>query len=416
MGLASLLESILGIELPVHVRVYDGSSLGPPGAPATVVVRNKDAIRRIITGRGSELAFARAYVAGDIDIEGDIYAVVALRERAVTVRPNLAVLRQAAQALELDGVASLARLRPLPPPREEVVLHGLRHSRARDAKAIASHYDVSNDFYRLILGPSMTYSCAVFENESDSLEQAQSNKYELICRKLGLRSGMRLLDIGCGWGGMVIHAARNHGVAAVGITISNAQFELARKRVVDAGLTDLVEIRFQDYRDIHDGPFDAISSIGMVEHVGLAKLGEYFAQIERLLRPGGRLLNHGICRPAGQKERLGRNTFVNRYVFPDGELVELGKVVSSLQSTGLEARHSESLREHYGRTLRHWVANLEANWDDAVQEAGDARARIWRLYMAGSAVAFETGNTQIHQVLAVKPDGGRSDMPLRPDW
>ena len=416
MGLAALLESLLGTDLPVQVRIYDGSSLGPPDAPATVVVRNQDAVQRIVTSRGSELGFARAYVAGDIDIEGDIYAVIALRERVASIRPNVAALRHAARALGIDSLAALRRLRPLPPPPEEVVLHGFRHSRARDAKAIASHYDVSNDFYRLILGPSMTYSCAVFERDTDSLDQAQANKYELICRKLGLRPRMRLLDIGCGWGGMVMHAARHHGVSAVGITISNAQYELARKRVVDAGLADLVEIRFQDYRDIHDGPFDAVSSIGMVEHVGLAKLGEYFTQIERLLRPGGRLLNHGICRPAGQKERLGRNSFVNRYVFPDGELVELGKVISSMQGTGLEARHSESLREHYARTLRHWVANLEANWDAATRDAGDAHARIWRLYMAGAAVAFETGSTQIHQVLAVKPEGGRSGMPLRPDW
>jgi cyclopropane-fatty-acyl-phospholipid synthase len=268
----------------------------------------------------------------------------------------------------------------------------------------------------MVLGPSMTYSCAVFEHDDDPLERAQSNKYELICRKLALRPGMRLLDIGCGWGGMVLHAARHHGVQAVGVTISVAQAELARKRVVDAGLADLVEIRVEDYRDVHDGPYDAVSSIGMFEHVGVDHLAEYFGQIGRLLRPGGRLLNHGICRPGGAKGSISRRGFINRYVFPDGELVEVGRVISALQDQGLEVRHSEGLREHYAMTLRRWVANLEANWDSATQEVGAPRARIWRLYMAGSALAFEAGHNQIHQVLAVAPEGGRSGVPLRLDF
>jgi cyclopropane-fatty-acyl-phospholipid synthase len=413
--LRPLLERVIGSDLAVRLVAYDGTEFGPPDAPATVVVRSPDAIRRIITGRGRELAFARAYVAGEIDIEGDIYAVLSLRD-AFTFRPSIALLRDAAAVLGLHDIQSLRGLRPLPPPPEEVKLRGLRHSKSRDAQAIAAHYDVSNAFYRLVLGPTLTYSCAVFEHDTDSLDQAQTNKYELICRKLGLEPGMRLLDIGCGWGGMVLHAAQHHGVRAVGVTISRAQCDLARKRVVEAGVADLVEIRLQDYRDIDDGPYDAICSIGMFEHVGLAKLAEYFACIENLLRPAGRLLNHGIARPAGQKEALQRDGFINRYVFPDGELVEVGKVISTLQAAGLEVRHSEGLREHYARTLRKWVANLESNWDAAVREVGPGRARVWRLYMAGSALAFEAGQTQIHQVLAVKPDDGRSGMPLRPDW
>lgn len=412
MSLQPLLESVLGTDLPVRVVAYDGSSLGPPDAPATVHIRNPQAIHRIVTGLGRELSFARAYVAGDIDFEGDLYAVLALRQNFGSVRLTPTLMREAAAALDLraNGIKSL---RPLPPPDEEVHLRGRRHSKARDARAIASHYDVSNDFYRMILGPSMTYSCAVFEHDDDSLEQAQSNKYELICRKLALAPGMRLLDIGSGWGGMVLHAARHHGVKAVGVTISVAQAELARKRVVDAGLADMVEIRVEDYRDVHDGPFDAVSSIGMFEHVGIDHLALYFEQIRRLVRPGGRVLNHGISRPGGQDSKLSRNGFINRYVFPDGELVEVGRVVSIMQEQGLEVRHVEALREHYARTLRRWVANLEERWDDAVEEVGEARARIWRLYMAGSALAFEAGDTCIHQVLAVVGDGGRSGMPLR---
>jgi cyclopropane-fatty-acyl-phospholipid synthase len=416
MSLQPLLESVFGADIPVRVEAYDGSAVGPADGPATVRIRSRDAVHRVVTGRGSELSFARAYVAGDIDIDGDLYAVLALRESFRHVRPSPAVARGAAAALGIRDLGSLTQLRPLPPPPEEVVLRGWRHSRARDARAIAAHYDVSNDFYRMVLGPSMTYSCAVFTRDDATLEEAQAEKYELICRKLGLRPGMRLLDIGCGWGGMVMHAVSRHGVTAVGVSISQAQVELARKRVAEAGLADRIDIRYQDYRDVHDGPFDAVSSIGMFEHVGLANLSLYFQRIERLLRPGGRLLNHGICRPAGQRERLKRDSFINRYVFPDGELVEVGKVVSALQGAGLEVRHSEGLREHYARTLRRWVANLEQHWDEAVGQVGIARARIWRLYMAGCALAFEEGATQIHQVLAVKPDRGASGMPPRPDW
>jgi cyclopropane-fatty-acyl-phospholipid synthase len=307
-------------------------------------------------------------------------------------------------------------VRPLQPPDEEVRLRGRRHSKARDAAAISHHYDVSNAFYRLVLGPSLTYSCAVWHDPDDTLEAAQANKYELICRKLDLRPGMRLLDVGCGWGGMVMHAAQNHGAQAVGITISRQQAELAEKRVAEAGLSDQVQIRVQDYREVADGPYDGISSIGMFEHVGEARLAEYFECLRRLVRPEGRLLNHGIGRPArSEKARLPRRSFINRYVFPDGELHEVGRVISITQDAGFEVRHVESLREHYALTLRRWVANLEAHWDEAVAEVGAPRARVWRLYMAGSAIGFEAGRTQIHQVLSVprEPSGG-SGVPLRP--
>jgi cyclopropane-fatty-acyl-phospholipid synthase len=413
MALASIIESVLGADLPVAVRAYDGSSIGPPDAPATIYVRSPNALRRIITSPG-ELGFARAYVAGDLDFEGNIFAALALRDRLPDVKLHPQQLLAVARELGWRNI------RPLPPPPEEARLHGRRHSVARDRAAIAHHYDVSNDFYRLFLGPSLTYSCAVFSNDDMSLDDAQESKYELISRKLALQPGMRLLDVGCGWGGMVMHAARQHCVSAVGVTVSTHQVELASKRVAEAGLADRVQIRNQDYRLVSDGPFDAISSIGMFEHVGEARLAEYFGRLYNLLPPGGRLLNHGISRPASTngktKAAIARGGFIDRYVFPDGELHEVGRVVSVVQQAGFEVRHVESLREHYAKTLRHWVANLESHWDEAVELAGPPRARIWRLYMAGSALNFEANRTQIHQILAVKPDKGRSEMPLRPTW
>jgi cyclopropane-fatty-acyl-phospholipid synthase len=215
---------------------------------------------------------------------------------------------------------------------------------------------------------------------------------------------------------MALHAAQHHGAEVVGVTLSHEQEEVASKRVVDAGLSERVAIRVQDYRDVTDGPFDAISSIGMFEHVGAAKLAEYFDRLYALLPPGGRLLNHGISRPPGERARFARAGFIERYVFPDGELHEIGSVVSAIQRAGFEVRHVETLREHYALTLRQWVANLEAGWEEAVGLVGPGRARVWRLYMAGSARNFEAGRTQVHQVLAVKPDAGRSGLPLRPAW
>ena len=411
---ARALEAILGPDLPIAVRAYDGSRLGPIDAPATLLVRSPAAFQRMLTAPG-ELGLGRAYVGGELDVEGDPYAALhALRERI----PDLRAFgpRRWAEVARLAGSSFVrTRFRTLPIPPEEARLRGRRHSKGRDGAAIAHHYDVSNAFYRIVLGPSMTYSCAVWERPDVPLEEAQTAKYELVCRKLALKEGMRLLDVGCGWGGMVMHAAARHGVRAVGVTVSRPQAEWAEKAVADAGLADRVEIRYQDYRDVRDGPFDAISSIGMFEHVGLSQLAVYFDRIRRLLRPGGRLLNHGIARPPNSgRTRFRRGSFIDRYVFPDGELHEIGSVVSAIQRSGLEVRHVEGLREHYALTLRAWVRNLEASWDDAVAEVGAARARIWRLYMAASALNFEAGRTQVHQVLAVKLDGGRSGLPLRP--
>ena len=413
--LRDLIAGLLGGARPVRIRCWDDCELGPPDSDVTILVRSPDALRRLLWAP-NELGLGRAYVAGDLDIDGDVYALLQLRDRlgdeaaGEEIRLDLGPkgwLRTARAARQLGLLGG-----PLPAPAEEARLRGRRHDPRRDAAAIAHHYDVGNDFYRLVLGPSMTYSCAYFETSDSTLEQAQEAKYELVCRKLGLRSGMRLLDVGCGWGGMVLHAAQRHGVQALGITLSTEQCELARRRVEEAGLSDRVRIERRDYRDLREGGFDAISSIGMFEHVGLSRLAEYFRDLRVLLKPGGRLLNHGISRPPG-RSRFERRSFIERYVFPDGELHEVGTVVSAMQQQGFEVRDVESLREHYARTLRAWVRNLEADWDVAQRLVGPPRARIWRLYMAGSAVGFEAGRTSIHQVVAVRPHAdGRSEMPL----
>jgi cyclopropane-fatty-acyl-phospholipid synthase len=409
MTVAQLVEQLFGEALPVEVTAYDGSRTGARGGRARVVINSPHALRYLLHAPG-ELGAARAYVAGHIELHGDLSELSALRHLV----PELRVEPRALLALiRLLGVSAL---RPLAPPPEEFRGHKRRHTVAADRDAVRHHYDLSDRFYRLLLGPTMTYSCGVWNSPGVGLEAAQAAKHELVCRKLALRPGMRLLDVGCGWGGMVMHAARHHGVTAVGITVSPRQAATARRRVAEAGLDDRVEIRLQDYRQVVDEPFDAISSIGMVEHVGSARLEEYAEQLWALLAPQGRLCNHGISqpwRPPGGTP-MSRRSFMGRYVFPDSELHEAGSVVTTLQKVGFEARHLESLREHYVLTLRAWLANLEANWDEAVAEVGVRRCRVWRLYIAGAAAGFEDGDLQVHQVLATRSTDGRSGMTLRP--
>jgi cyclopropane-fatty-acyl-phospholipid synthase len=417
MTVASFVEDLLGSDLPVAFDAYDGSRAGPDDAPARILIRSPQALLRVVAQAG-ELGFGRAYAAGELDVEGDIYAALALRDRIPEIKMTTA---QRVAGLRL--VASAGLHRP-PPAPGEARLRGRRHSRARDAAAIAHHYDVSNAFYRLFLGPSMAYTCAVWAGPSVGLEAAQEAKFELVCQKLGLQPGMRLLDVGCGWGGMVLHAATRHGVKAVGVTLSRRQAEWGQGAVAEAGLTGQAEVRAGDYRDVDDGPYDVISSIGLMEHVGSEQMPSYFRHLARLLKPGGRLLNHAIAdmpTPGAEGGRwnlrpwAARNkSFLYRFVFPDGELVEVGRTISAMQQAGFEARHMESLREHYALTCRAWVANLERNWDAAVAEADAARARIWRLYMAASALSFEAGATNLCQVLGVLPEDGRSGLPLRP--
>ncbi len=315
------------------------------------------------------------------------------------------------------GLLKLAGPFPPPsPPEEETRRRGRLHlhTRRSDKRAISHHYDVGNDFYELVLGPSMVYSCAYWQ-DGGTLEDAQRDKLELVCRKLDLKPGMRLLDVGCGWGSMAVHAAREHGVSVVGVTLSQEQAAYARKRVAEEGLTDKVEIRVQDYRDVHDGPYDAISSIGMAEHVGAERYLEYARDLYALLKPGGRLLNHQIARrPQTDESAYSVDEFIDAYVFPDGELAPVGTTVTQLERAGFEVRDLESIREHYALTLRRWVANLEADWARAVRLTSPGRARVWRLYMAASALAFERNRIGVNQVLAVRtPESGESGMPLR---
>jgi cyclopropane-fatty-acyl-phospholipid synthase len=410
--LAPLFTALLGEPLPVRISMWDGSGLGPIDAPAEVVVRTPDAIRRVLFAP-NEVGFGRAYVMGEIELEGDAFEAFRVMSR---VAPDDLRIGARTLATTLAGAARLGVIgRPLTPPPEEARLGGRLHSRRRDAAAISHHYDVSNDFYRLVLGETMTYSCGRFVSDRATLDEAQRAKHELVCRKLGLQPGMRLLDIGCGWGEMVLHAAAHHGVSAVGVTLSVPQAELAAKRVAEAGLSGQVDIRIADYRDL-SGRFDAVSSIGMFEHVGWDQAAAYFETVASLLEPGGRFLNHAISTPNGAQ--FDRRSFVARYVFPDGELHDVAAVCHGVQQAGLELRDVETLREHYALTLRQWVANLDRQWSEAVALVGVRRARVWRLYMTGAAVGFAEGEMSLHQVLAVRPDGQqRSGMPLtRASW
>jgi cyclopropane-fatty-acyl-phospholipid synthase len=402
-------------KLPLAVRWWDGSETRYGDPDAMIVVRSPHALRRLLY-QPNELGLSRAFVAGEIDVDGDIFSL--LDPPADASGPRRRVDARTAVALWRAAVRLNAVGWPIVPPPEEARLAGRLHSRRRDAQAISHHYDVGNEFYRLVLGDTLTYSCGYWPRSEMTLDESQDAKHELICGKLGLRPGARLLDVGCGWGGLVIHAARTFGVSAVGVTLSHEQERLARERVAAAGVADRVEIRRQDYRELRNVSFDAISSVGMFEHVGAAQTGEYFGRLCALLAPGGRLLNHAISRPSGTgATAIRRNSFMARYVFPDGELLEVGAAVSAMQNAGIEVRDVESLREHYARTLRAWVANLERHHKDAEALVGAPRVRIWRLYMAASAVAFERNRLSIHQVLAVRPEGnGTSRMPPTRDW
>ncbi|GAX53901.1 SAM-dependent methyltransferase [Streptomyces olivochromogenes] len=420
LRLKSLVEQLVGAPLPMRIRAWDGSEAGPPGAPA-VVVRNRRALRRLLWKPG-EVGLARAWVAGDLGVEGDLYTALDLLsglvwDRGEDARGLAEALRDPEVRAAVRGLVKMGGL-PLPPsPPQEEMRRRRRHlhTKRSDQRAISHHYDVGNDFYEIVLGPSMVYSCAYWE-DGGTLEDAQRDKLELIAQKLDLRPGQRLLDVGCGWGSMAIHAAREHGVSVVGVTLSHEQAAYARKRVADEGLTDRVEIRVQDYRDVADGPYDAISSIGMAEHVGAERYLEYAEVLYRLLKPGGRLLNHQIARPPRRDESAyDVDEFIDAYVFPDGELAPIGTTVTQLERAGFEVRDVESIREHYALTLRRWVTNLEAQWARAVALTGPGRARVWRLYMAASAVAFERNRIGVNQVLAVRtPEpSGASGMPLR---
>lgn len=424
--LVGALEDLVGTRLPFRLQAWDGSVAGPPQAPV-LLLRNRRALRRLLWSPG-ELGLARAYVSGDLDLGPgeDLYTVLAEvahfaeRPEVRDLHLGLGDLTGPAGRRVAAVLAKVGALGPQPAlPAEEARPEGRLHSRRRDRAAISHHYDVGNEFYRLVLGSSMVYSCAYWTPESKSLEDAQAAKLDLICRKLGLRPGMRLLDVGCGWGSLVLHAAEHYGVTAVGVSISAEQVALARERVAAAGLADRVEIRLQDYREITDGPYDAISSVGMAEHVGSEQYRVYAGGLYDLLVPGGRLLNHQIARRPSRPDEVYRSSpFISRYVFPDGELAPVGHTVELLEEAGFEVRDVEALREHYALTLREWVANLEAGWPTAIRLVGRGRARVWRLYMAASALAFEENRIGVNQVLAVRTatSGDSGLQATREQW
>ena len=419
LSLAGIVELLAGGRLPVRFTAYDGSAAGPPDAWLTVHLATPRGATYLATAPG-DLGMARAYIAGDLRATGvhpgDPYRALALmRDEVRFRRPTVAELALITRSLGWPV------LRPVAPPPQEArprwrrVVEGLAHSRNRDSEAIHHHYDVSNRFYELVLGPSMAYTCAVYEKPEASLEQAQERKHELIADKLGLQAGMRLLDVGCGWGGMVRYAARR-GVRAVGVTLSAEQARWAQRAISREGLDDLAEVQHLDYRDAPGHDYDAVSSIGLTEHVGVHTYPSYFARLRAALRPGGRLLNHCITRP-DNLSRVGIDPFIDRYVFPDGELAGAGRIITEAQDAGFEVCHVENLREHYALTLKDWCANLAANWDECVAEVGEPTARVWGLYMAASRLAFERNGIQLHQVLAVRPDAtGNAHLPLRPWW
>jgi cyclopropane-fatty-acyl-phospholipid synthase len=414
--MAPLVTAGLGGNASVRLTCWDGSALGPPDAPVQLTITSPHALRRLLWAP-NQLGFARAYVSGDILIGGDLLGALSMLEQVGDPEFGPGVVTDGSTRRAIVTAALRLGIVGLPPrpPTEESKLRGLRQSKGRAAKAIAHHYDVGNEFYELVLGQTMAYSCAYYDQEPGAafgLDEAQLAKCDLVSRKLGLEPGMRVLDVGCGWGAFVCNAARQYGVEAVGITLSREQAAYARRRVVEEGVGDRVEIRVQDYRDVDDGPYDAIASIGMAEHVGQAMLPTYSESLFALLSSGGRLLNHAISRRPGPPERFSRTSFIDRYVFPDGELEPLAVMVAALEEAGFEVRDVESLREHYALTLRAWVANLEANWEQAVELSTAGRARVWRLYMAGSALAFEGNRIGVNQVLAVRPTvRGVSGMP-----
>ena len=420
MTLAEVLETFADGQLPLRFQAYDGSSAGPEDAELGLNLLTPRGTTYLATAPG-DLGLARAYVAGDLDAlgvhPGDPYELLkALADKMAFKRPPARVLANIVRSIGFEHLLPIA-----PPPQEALprwrrIAEGLRHSKSRDAEAIHHHYDVSNTFYEWVLGPSMTYTCACYPTADATLEEAQENKYRLVFDKLALQPGDRLLDVGCGWGGMVRYAARR-GVRTIGVTLSREQATWAQRAIADEGLSEFAEVRHSDYRDITASGFDAVSSIGLTEHIGVANYPSYFGFLRDRLRTGGLLLNHCITRPENSSPSHVSG-FIDRYVFPDGELTGSGRIITEAQNVGLEVLHEENLRQHYALTLRDWCANLVTHWDEAVAEVGLATAKVWGMYMAGSRLGFESNIVQLHQVLAVKLDdrGADGGLPLRPWW
>jgi cyclopropane-fatty-acyl-phospholipid synthase len=380
---------------PFRVTLWDGTELPSTSGDGPVFsVRSPVALGHMLRAPG-QLGLGRAYVAGELDVD-DVDKVLALLDGysppPIDAR---AKGRLAAAAVRAGALKQLPK-----PPAVELRPQGKRHSIARDRRAVTHHYDVSNDFFALFLGESMTYSCAVWSRGAQTLEEAQETKLELVCAKLGLQAGERLLDVGCGWGSFAVHAAKNHGVHVTGITLSEPQAVGARQRARDAGVGDRVDIRVMDYRDLRGERFDAIASIGMVEHVGDVNIDAYAQTLANLLEPGGRLLNHGIARLRHGEPEAG--PFSERYVFPDAAPLHLARIQFALERAGFETQHVEGFRDDYARTLREWTRRLEASHAEALTLAGPERMRVWQVYLRAARRGFETGFTSIYQVRAVK--------------
>jgi cyclopropane-fatty-acyl-phospholipid synthase len=384
---------------PFAIEFWDGGRVPPSnGAGPTLRFRSPRALAHVLRSPG-QLGLGRAYVYGDIDTD-DLDGVIALIGRwhapSLSARARARLL---AAAIRAAGVH-----RPPPPPAAELRPRGRLHTRRRDSAAVRHHYDVSNEFFALFLDETMTYSCALFEEGTETLEEAQEAKLELICRKLELQPGQRVVDIGCGWGSFAIHAAREHGVSVLGITLSPPQAELAQERVRAAGLADQVEIQVMDYRELGVEKVDAVVSIGMVEHVGHAQIDEYASVIERVLAPDGAVLNHGIVRVPAQKAGFHRGgEFSQRYVFPDGELLNLSRMTAGFERAGFETLHIENLHTDYAETLRHWITRLDEQLGEAERLAGAERVRVWRLYLRAARNSFEVGDNAVYQLLCSRP-------------
>ncbi|WP_435125672.1 class I SAM-dependent methyltransferase [Actinacidiphila sp. bgisy144] len=412
--LAALAETALGGPLPLALRAWDGSEAGPAGGPV-VVIRSRRALRRLLWQPG-ELGLAQAYITGEIDVEGDLADGLramwaAARERRLHA-PRLGPgdLSRAAGTALLLGAAG-----PRPPvPASQARLRGGLHTKARDRAAISHHYDLSNDFYRLLLDETMAYSCGYWTRQDPDFTaaDAQRAKLELICRKLDLRPGARLLDIGCGWGSLTLYAAERHRAKVTAVTLAGEQAAHVREQVAERGLRDLVEVVCQDYRDITGGGYDAVSAVEMGEHVGPAGYPAFAAALHRLVRPRGRVLVQQMSRGATAP---GGGAFIEAYIAPDMHMRPLGETVALLEEAGLEVRSAESLREHYVLTVAAWHRTLEERWADFVALVGEETARVWRLYLVGAALAFEERRMGVDQVLAVRPTAdGRAGMPAAP--
>jgi cyclopropane-fatty-acyl-phospholipid synthase len=387
-----LLVRLAGGSTP-RVRAWTGEEWGPSDAPGTIVLRHPGALRALLLPP-SDLTAGEAYVFDDVDIEGDILSIVEFGQAlaAAPLRsPRLRLLRL------LRKLPDEARRAAAERPR----MKGILHSRRRDRAAVTYHYDTGNDFFAQFLDPLMVYSCGYFLSPSESLDEAQRRKLDVVCRKLRLSPGDRLLDVGCGWGALVAYAAAEYGVTSVGVTLSGEQAHHAERRAKELDVENRVTILQRDYREVN-GTFDAIASVGMFEHVGKKELAAYFARLRKLLEPGGLALNHGIVTRGGHRRR-SRPTFINTYVFPDAELEPVDEVIGEAESAGFELRDAESLRAHYALTLRSWISNLEAHREAAVAARSERSYRIWRLYMAGSAVAFEQGAISVYQLLFADP-------------